>query len=106
MDEKNQLLITNTWLSLEWIDYNLVWNISEYGGVKDLRITPLRIWRPDILMYNREQPGWKWDRMIPPVNDPTHPVTTEFGLSSNYASNILSSSRQDLIVFALSNQSS
>uniref|UniRef100_A0A8D9AJX1 Neuronal acetylcholine receptor subunit alpha-7 n=4 Tax=Cacopsylla melanoneura TaxID=428564 RepID=A0A8D9AJX1_9HEMI len=52
VDEKNQILTTNAWLNLEWVDYNLVWNISDYGGVKDLRITPLRIWRPDILMYN------------------------------------------------------
>lgn len=37
----------------EWNDYNLRWNESEYGGVKDLRITPTRIWRPDVLMYNR-----------------------------------------------------
>ncbi|CAK9826637.1 CHRNA7-FAM7A fusion protein [Anthophora retusa] len=37
----------------EWMDYNLQWNESEYGGVKDLRITPNRLWKPDILMYNR-----------------------------------------------------
>ncbi|XP_028040469.1 neuronal acetylcholine receptor subunit alpha-7-like isoform X1 [Bombyx mandarina] len=53
VDEKNQLLITNIWLSLEWNDYNLRWNESEYGGVKDLRITPNKLWKPDVLMYNR-----------------------------------------------------
>jgi hypothetical protein len=37
----------------DWNDYNLKWNESEFGGVKDLRITPNKIWRPDILMYNR-----------------------------------------------------
>lgn len=37
----------------EWVDYNLQWNESEYGGVKDLRITPNKLWKPDILMYNR-----------------------------------------------------
>ncbi|TGZ49309.1 hypothetical protein DBV15_03071 [Temnothorax longispinosus] len=37
----------------EWTDYNLQWNESEYGGVKDLRITPNKLWKPDILMYNR-----------------------------------------------------
>lgn len=37
----------------EWNDYNLQWNASEFGGVKDLRITPNKIWRPDVLMYNR-----------------------------------------------------
>lgn len=37
----------------EWVDYNLMWNHSEYGGVKDLRITPNKLWKPDVLMYNR-----------------------------------------------------
>ncbi|XP_046403892.1 neuronal acetylcholine receptor subunit alpha-7 isoform X3 [Ischnura elegans] len=58
VDEKNQLLITNIWLSLEWNDYNLRWNDSEYGGVRDLRITPNKIWRPDVLMYNSADEGF------------------------------------------------
>ncbi|XP_037041843.1 neuronal acetylcholine receptor subunit alpha-7 isoform X1 [Bradysia coprophila] len=58
VDEKNQLLITNIWLSLEWIDYNLKWNDSEYGGVKDLRITPNKLWKPDVLMYNSADEGF------------------------------------------------
>ncbi|KAK3915891.1 Neuronal acetylcholine receptor subunit alpha-7 [Frankliniella fusca] len=58
VDEKNQLLITNIWLSLEWTDYNLRWNHSEYGNVKDLRITPNKIWRPDVLMYNSADEGF------------------------------------------------
>nr|XP_018900425.1 PREDICTED: neuronal acetylcholine receptor subunit alpha-7 [Bemisia tabaci] len=52
VDEKNQILTTNAWLNLEWVDYSLGWNSSDYGGVKDLRITPNRVWKPDILMYN------------------------------------------------------
>lgn len=32
---------------------NLRWNSSEYGGVRDLRIPPHRLWKPDVLMYNR-----------------------------------------------------
>ncbi|CAF4862147.1 unnamed protein product [Pieris macdunnoughi] len=58
LDEKNQLLITNIWLSLEWNDYNLRWNDSEYGGVKDLRITPNKLWKPDVLMYNSADEGF------------------------------------------------
>lgn len=37
----------------EWNDMNLRWNASEFGGVKDLRIPPHRLWKPDVLMYNR-----------------------------------------------------
>ncbi|XP_050069718.1 neuronal acetylcholine receptor subunit alpha-7 isoform X3 [Anopheles maculipalpis] len=58
VDEKNQLLITNIWLSLEWNDYNLRWNDSEYGGVRDLRITPNKLWKPDVLMYNSADEGF------------------------------------------------
>uniref|UniRef100_A0A1A9ZEG8 Neurotransmitter-gated ion-channel ligand-binding domain-containing protein n=1 Tax=Glossina pallidipes TaxID=7398 RepID=A0A1A9ZEG8_GLOPL len=38
-----------TW---EWNDMNLRWNASDYGGVRDLRIPPHRLWKPDVLMYN------------------------------------------------------
>ncbi|KAG5884942.1 hypothetical protein JTB14_032813 [Gonioctena quinquepunctata] len=58
VDEKNQLLITNIWLSLEWNDYNLRWNESDYGGVKDLRIPPNKLWKPDVLMYNSADEGF------------------------------------------------
>ncbi|XP_031776471.1 neuronal acetylcholine receptor subunit alpha-7 isoform X4 [Apis florea] len=58
VDEKNQILTTNAWLKLEWVDYNLQWNESEYGGVKDLRITPNKLWKPDILMYNSADEGF------------------------------------------------
>ncbi|XP_066596793.1 neuronal acetylcholine receptor subunit alpha-7 [Prorops nasuta] len=58
VDEKNQILTTNAWLKLEWTDYNLQWNKSDYGGVKDLRITPNKLWKPDILMYNSAEEGF------------------------------------------------
>ncbi|XP_059487022.1 neuronal acetylcholine receptor subunit alpha-7 isoform X7 [Neocloeon triangulifer] len=58
VDEKNQILTTNAWLNLEWNDYNLRWNESEYGGVKDLRITPTKLWKPDVLMYNSADEGF------------------------------------------------
>ncbi|XP_058796568.1 neuronal acetylcholine receptor subunit alpha-7 isoform X2 [Phymastichus coffea] len=58
VDEKNQILTTNAWLKLEWTDYNLQWNESEYGGVKDLRITPSKLWKPDVLMYNSAEEGF------------------------------------------------
>jgi len=52
------LLVTNVWLKLEWNDMNLRWNTSDYGGVKDLRIPPHRIWKPDVLMYNSADEGF------------------------------------------------
>jgi len=52
VDEKNQLLTTNTWLNLDWNDVNLKWNKSDYGDIGDIRIPPKYIWKPDLLMYN------------------------------------------------------
>merc|ERR1719340_516265 len=52
VDERNQMISTNLWLNLEWHDSNLIWNESEYGEIKDLRVPPAYIWAPDILMYN------------------------------------------------------
>ncbi|XP_054711411.1 neuronal acetylcholine receptor subunit alpha-7-like [Uloborus diversus] len=52
LDEKNQQIISNIWLKLEWVDVNLRWNASEFGGIQDLRIPPHKIWKPDVLMYN------------------------------------------------------
>ena len=37
----------------EWTDANMRWNTSEYSDIKDIRLPPARLWKPDILMYNR-----------------------------------------------------
>ena len=52
LDEKNQILTSNIWLSLYWNDDGLVWNSTEYGGVNDIRVPPIKMWKPDILLYN------------------------------------------------------
>nr|XP_058912018.1 neuronal acetylcholine receptor subunit alpha-7-like [Kogia breviceps] len=55
VDEKNQVLTTNIWLQMSWIDHYLQWNMSEYPGVKTVRFPDGQIWKPDILLYNRER---------------------------------------------------
>ncbi|XP_053609801.1 neuronal acetylcholine receptor subunit alpha-7 isoform X3 [Plodia interpunctella] len=45
-------------IDVEWNDYNLRWNDTEFGGVKDLRITPNKLWKPDVLMYNSADEGF------------------------------------------------
>ncbi|XP_023344309.1 acetylcholine receptor subunit alpha-type acr-16 [Eurytemora carolleeae] len=52
LDEKNQIMTSNIWLNLDWHDHALMWNFSEYGGVKDIRVPPKNMWRPDLLLYN------------------------------------------------------
>ncbi|CAG7822726.1 unnamed protein product [Allacma fusca] len=58
VDEKNQIMTTNVWLNLEWSDYSLKWNVTEYGLVDNIRIHPNKLWRPDILMYNSADEGF------------------------------------------------
>lgn len=52
VDEKNQIISTNVWLDVAWMDQNLHWDPTDYGNITTLRIPPDKIWRPDVLMYN------------------------------------------------------
>ncbi|OXU26415.1 hypothetical protein TSAR_003286 [Trichomalopsis sarcophagae] len=42
----------------EWNDVNMMWDPSKYGNVRDLRIPPHRLWKPDVLMYNSADEGF------------------------------------------------
>ncbi|XP_063786874.1 acetylcholine receptor subunit epsilon-like isoform X2 [Pseudophryne corroboree] len=46
-----KLTLTNL-ISLEWDDYRLTWNHSEYGDIKILRIRHDMVWLPDIGLEN------------------------------------------------------
>lgn len=35
VDERNQILTTNCWLTQKWNDSHLTWNSSEYGESRD-----------------------------------------------------------------------
>jgi hypothetical protein len=37
----------------EWIDEFLTWNSSEFGNLAKIRIPCEKIWRPDIVLYNK-----------------------------------------------------
>lgn len=36
-----------------WHDHNLQWNPEEYGGIQSIRVPCVRVWTPDIYLYNR-----------------------------------------------------
>ncbi|XP_031778428.1 acetylcholine receptor subunit alpha-type acr-16 isoform X2 [Nasonia vitripennis] len=36
----------------------MMWDPSKYGNVRDLRIPPHRLWKPDVLMYNSADEGF------------------------------------------------
>ena len=35
-----------------WVDEYLTWDPSDFGGVKSVRLSPNRVWIPDIMLYN------------------------------------------------------
>lgn len=36
-----------------WNDYKLKWNPLDYGGVEFMRVPTEKIWKPDIVLYNK-----------------------------------------------------
>lgn len=52
-NEKNQIMKSNVWLRLVWNDYQLQWDESEYGGIGVLRLPPDKVWKPDIVLFNK-----------------------------------------------------
>ncbi|XP_049306012.1 acetylcholine receptor subunit alpha-like isoform X4 [Bactrocera dorsalis] len=52
---KNQIMTTNLWVEQSWYDYKLRWEPKEYGGVHMLHVPSDHIWRPDIVLYNKNE---------------------------------------------------
>ncbi|XP_018421322.1 PREDICTED: acetylcholine receptor subunit epsilon-like [Nanorana parkeri] len=52
LNEKEETMTTNVWLQLEWDDYRLTWNESDYAGISVLRVSPDMVWLPDIVLEN------------------------------------------------------
>nr|AWX65633.1 nicotinic acetylcholine receptor alpha 5 subunit [Laodelphax striatellus] len=52
VDEKNQILTTNCWLTQIWTDHHLKWNASDFGGITVIRVPFSRVWKPDTILYN------------------------------------------------------
>ncbi|PAV85801.1 hypothetical protein WR25_14389 [Diploscapter pachys] len=49
MDEKNQILLTRSWMNINWLDQRLIWNQTLWGGIKTIYVPHAKIWKPDVL---------------------------------------------------------
>ncbi|CAL7938368.1 unnamed protein product [Xylocopa violacea] len=58
VDEKNQILTTNCWVTQVWTDHHLKWNASEFAGIQVIRVPYNRVWRPDTILYNNADPQY------------------------------------------------
>ncbi|KAL3078798.1 hypothetical protein niasHS_014580 [Heterodera schachtii] len=52
VDEKDQIMHTNVWLTLKWKDFQMAWSPVNYGGIKEFRVSPDKVWLPDIVLFN------------------------------------------------------
>ncbi|CAJ0944401.1 unnamed protein product, partial [Mesorhabditis belari] len=52
IDEKSQIMNSNVWLRLSWIDHYLTWDPAQFGNIKEVRLPIGSIWKPDVLLYN------------------------------------------------------
>ncbi|XGW24628.1 hypothetical protein V3C99_006227 [Haemonchus contortus] len=52
VDEKNQVMHTNVWLTLKWHDFQMRWNPVDYGEIREIRVSPDKVWLPDIVLFN------------------------------------------------------
>ncbi|KHJ94848.1 hypothetical protein OESDEN_05216 [Oesophagostomum dentatum] len=53
VDEKEQVMHTNVWLTLKWQDFQLQWEPNDYDGITQIRVAPDKIWLPDIVLFNK-----------------------------------------------------
>ncbi|CAK5089709.1 unnamed protein product [Meloidogyne enterolobii] len=57
VDEKNQIMQTNVWPTMKWIDYQMKWNPSDYENIRTIRVPPEKVWLPDIVLLVIESNG-------------------------------------------------
>uniref|UniRef100_A0A0B7AC73 Uncharacterized protein n=1 Tax=Arion vulgaris TaxID=1028688 RepID=A0A0B7AC73_9EUPU len=52
LDEVNQVMKTNVWLQVYWVDYQLSWDPNLYDNIQSIKIKPEKIWIPDFVLFN------------------------------------------------------
>ncbi|VDD88390.1 unnamed protein product [Enterobius vermicularis] len=50
--ERNQIMHTNVWLTLQWKDFQMRWNPVHFGELKKVRVASDKVWLPDIVLFN------------------------------------------------------
>ncbi|XP_070570320.1 acetylcholine receptor subunit alpha-like isoform X2 [Ptychodera flava] len=59
MDERNQALKSNMWVTLEWHDEFISWNPEDYGGIENFKVPSHDVWLPDVVLYNNADDEYK-----------------------------------------------
>lgn len=53
VDEKEQVMHTNVWLTMKWDDFQLKWDPRDYANITQIRVAPEKVWLPDIVLFNK-----------------------------------------------------
>ena len=51
-NQKDEISIFNTWVTMMWYDEYLTWNIDDFDNLDHITINNNLIWKPDIELYN------------------------------------------------------
>ncbi|XP_068677823.1 neuronal acetylcholine receptor subunit alpha-10-like [Montipora foliosa] len=49
---RDQFIITYAWVNQYWKNSFMKWNPEDYGGIKEIHVSPEDVWVPDTLLYN------------------------------------------------------
>ncbi|XP_060112455.1 acetylcholine receptor subunit epsilon [Heteronotia binoei] len=52
LNEKEETLTTNVWITQEWYDHRLDYASEDFGGVGVLQVPPDKVWLPDVVLEN------------------------------------------------------
>nr|XP_056719558.1 acetylcholine receptor subunit epsilon [Euleptes europaea] len=52
LNEKEETLTTNVWITQEWYDHRLDYASEDFGGVSALQVPADQVWLPDIVLEN------------------------------------------------------
>merc|ERR1711951_63345 len=52
LDEKTGVLTSSAWVELSWINEYYVWDPEFFGGIENIRMSPSKVWVPDIYVFN------------------------------------------------------
>nr|XP_060638846.1 acetylcholine receptor subunit epsilon [Anolis sagrei ordinatus] len=52
LNEKEETLTTNVWITQQWVDYRLNYSSADFGGIGTIRVPAEMVWLPDIVLEN------------------------------------------------------
>jgi len=52
LDEKTGVLTSSAWVELSWVNEYYVWEPEYFGGIENIRMSPSKVWVPDIYVFN------------------------------------------------------